>query len=680
MTASTVVPTPAGGLSLGRGVAAAAMTGFGVMTAELTAVRLLAPHFGDSAYVWTNVIGIILAALAGGAWFGGRLAARSDAVRWLWRLLLLAGGWLTLVPFVAGPLGGVMLPADLPLDAAMPALVRGSFVATAVLFGPPMLLLGAVSPLLITVVVRQAVAVGRAAGVLGAAGTLGSLVGTFAATHWLVPGFGCRVTSTIAAALLGLAAIATAWRPPQRGGSAVVLMIMVGSALLPRGPLRPAPPGRELLGERESRYQFLQVQRTTAADLPRQTLLVINEGLDSFHSVHVEGSQLTGGAYYDWHALAPLLVADGVRPANLHALSIGDAAGSLRAVYAGVHPNARVDGVDIDPECARLGRQFFAAPLAPGRDYTVDGRVFLATAGERWHVIHVDAYAHQVYVPAHLASREFFAAARERLLPDGVLACNVGGLRGDDPVLKAIGTTMATVFGHALAFQVPASRNFLLVARNGTEPEPERLRQFVFGEERLAEADAGAWRRIVSTAADRAAWIDVGQGGEVLVDDRPALDRLLHDSYLRRDDHGVALVSDGDLDAAGAEMLAFRQAQDRRWVEVLATVVRSRTPTPYLRELAGDARWSLRQVASAVAEYEAGLGLSPDPAAGARLRDKLAAAAADLQPITAAERTAARLGWLEMGAAGLLLLVLIAAHRMSRMPAAPSVRVSVAAR
>ena len=38
---------------------------------------------------------------------------------------------------------------------------------------------------------------------------------------------------------------------------------------------------------------------------------------------------------------------------------------------------------------------------------------------QRWHVIHVDAYAHQVYVPAHLASREFFAACRERLLPGG---------------------------------------------------------------------------------------------------------------------------------------------------------------------------------------------------------------------------------------------------------------------
>ena len=69
----------ADGLGPVRAVAAAAATGFGVMAAELTAVRLFAPHFGDSAYVWTNVIGVILAAMAVGAALGGRLGAREAA-------------------------------------------------------------------------------------------------------------------------------------------------------------------------------------------------------------------------------------------------------------------------------------------------------------------------------------------------------------------------------------------------------------------------------------------------------------------------------------------------------------------------------------------------------------------------------------------------------------------------
>ena len=56
---------PLTGVSFGRGLpralAASGLAGFACMAGELTAVRVLAPHFGDSASVWTNVIGVILA-------------------------------------------------------------------------------------------------------------------------------------------------------------------------------------------------------------------------------------------------------------------------------------------------------------------------------------------------------------------------------------------------------------------------------------------------------------------------------------------------------------------------------------------------------------------------------------------------------------------------------------------
>ena len=45
------------------------------MIVELAAVRLLAPWFGTSLVVWTNVIAVVLLALAAGYWIGARLAA-----------------------------------------------------------------------------------------------------------------------------------------------------------------------------------------------------------------------------------------------------------------------------------------------------------------------------------------------------------------------------------------------------------------------------------------------------------------------------------------------------------------------------------------------------------------------------------------------------------------------------
>lgn len=623
------------------------------MAAELTAVRLLAPHFGDSAYVWTNVIGVILAALAGGAVLGGRWAAAPQPERIAVRLLVGAGALLAVAPFVAEPVGAWLLPASLPLDSAMPALVRGSFVATALLFAPPLLLLGALSPLLVTALTLGGAPVGRAAGSVGAAGTLGSLAGTFAATHWLVPGLGCRLTMLGAAAvLLAGAALLSGTRRGAAAPSIAALVVLASGTLL-GSPFRPVGPGKRLLAEVESRCQFLQVQQEVDREGRERVQLVINEGLDSFHSLAIRGSAFTQ-AYYDWHALAPLLAGDGVRPPGLRALSIGDAAGTLRAVYAAVHPGAVVDAVDIDAATMELGERFFPGPKASGGAFVVDGRVFLANSREQWHVIHVDAYAHQVYVPAHLASREFFAAARQRLLPGGVIACNVGAIDLDDPVLHAIGATLHAEFGNAMALLVPGSRNALLVARTGPPLQPALLAPLVSERIGRHDADAEHWRTVLGSASDPVAWRTI-ETGPLLVDDRPKLDRLLLDSYVAVVDAGELLACSGSEDPVGAESAAFAARSRRDWAGVLAAVRSSRQQTAYLREQAGDARWGQRQLRAAIQEYEVARSLG-EGGAIRRVTLKLATVRELLEPIERAEQVAQRNGLLEAGLAVSMLV------------------------
>lgn len=647
----------AAGVPPAAGGAVAFLAGFGCMAAELTAVRLLAPHFGDSAYVWTNVIGVILAALAVGAWLGGRAASRAAVHVAAARVCLFAGAAIAAAPWIAPRLGAWLVPGDLPLDAAMPSMIRGSLAATLALFAPAMVALGALSPLLVTGIVRRGGDVGRASGAVAAAGTLGSLVGTFAATHWLVPMAGCRATLAIAGACLVAAAVVVA-AGRRRAFGAAIAGLLAASAVLPHGPMRPPAAGEQLVAEVESRVQYLQVLRTAAA--PARTRLAINEGLDSFHSLAIDGSCFTGGAYYDWHALAPLLAGDGRRPDGLRALSIGDAAGTLRRVYAAVHPGAAVDAVDIEAAAMRLGDEHFGGPKAAGRRYVVDGRVFLARAPERWHVVHVDAYAHQVYIPAHLASVEFFRAVHERLEAGGVVACNVGALRRDDPVLARIAASCRQVFGNASALLLPASRNALLVARRGAPIAPARLADRVVAGERFDNtADEAAWRALVAAAAD-GAWFEVGASSPVLVDDRPVLDLLLARSYLDRGDPAVATTCAGRQQAAEAEMAAFRARQRNDWGAVLAAVAGSAEATSYLRELAGDARWSLRQLRAAAAEYTAGLA-GADEASAARVRGKLANLAVDIDALDRAEAVAARNGGVALACCGVLVGLVIAA-------------------
>ncbi|MBL8736066.1 MAG: fused MFS/spermidine synthase, partial [Planctomycetes bacterium] len=271
--------------------------------------------------------------------------------------------------------------------------------------------------------------------------------------------------------------------------------------------------------------------------------------------------------------------------------------------------------------------------------------VFLRHATRRWHVIHVDAYAHQVYVPAHLASREFFELAHARLEPGGVLACNVGALRPDDPVLAAIAVTMGRSFGSVLALPVPNSRNVLLVGRRDAALAPERLTAASTTSAALLPDDAARWRSLLAHAADRAKWRSIA-GDRVLVDDRPELDELLLAGYLADDDPGEVVACAGPASATTAELDAYAARQRLDWQAVLQHVQSSATATSFLRELAGDARWALRHLRAADAEYASALASSPDAAARQRLERNLGFVREDLQRIEAARACSARNGWL----------------------------------
>jgi spermidine synthase len=648
-------------------VLTAAATGFGVMAAELTAVRLLAPHFGDSAYVWTNVIGVILAAMALGAMLGGRLSARSNAQTWPMRLLLSAGILLLLAPYLTQWLGGALLPDNLPLDAAMPALIRGSLVATALVFAPPMMLLAAVSPLLVVLLARGGHPLGRAAGDVAAAGTLGSLAGTFAATHWLVPGFGCRIALAVAAGVLLVAAtLASPPRLRKQGAATALLSLLIVFGY--RGPLKPVRPDIELLAERETAYQFLQVHHQHRDGDQGLTSLVINEGLDSFHSLAVEGSVFTNGAYYDWHMLAPGLASDDKNAPILRALSIGDAAGTLRQIYAAVHPGIEVDAVDIDAETMALGDDYFPGPKAEGDRYAIDGRLFLAHADRKWNIIHVDAYAHQVYVPAHLASREFFQAAYDRLEDGGILACNVGALNLDDAVLSAVAATVGDVFEDVRVLLIPQTRNALLVARRARPIEPENLlvtqSRVDAPSDELSENDRDHWQQILAMGGDPTNWHSMTNAGPVLRDDQPLLDELLFASYVDRTDPEASIQCNGPRSEADAEQASYEAFLIADWRGVLEAVATSRKETPYLRQLAGDARWHLRELKSAKLEYALGLATATTLGQTSALAQRIDRAREELIPIEAAESAATRNGWFAL-LASLGCIGLFAALRRS---------------
>jgi predicted membrane-bound spermidine synthase len=172
--------------------------GVATLAAEIAAQRLIAPAFGASTVVWANTIAVVLLALAVGYWAGGRLADRHPHARALAFTALFGAGLVALIPLGAIPLLG--------LTEDRLGELSGSLLVVLLLVGPPVLVLGAVSPWAIRLRVRTIEDAGDVTGRLYAISTAGGLVGTFASALLLIPLVGTRWTFLIAAALLAVAA------------------------------------------------------------------------------------------------------------------------------------------------------------------------------------------------------------------------------------------------------------------------------------------------------------------------------------------------------------------------------------------------------------------------------------------------------------------------------------------
>jgi len=179
------------------------VAGISTLGAEIAAARLVAPAFGASTVVWANTIAIVLVALAGGYWLGGRLADRHPHAPGMARAALLGAGLIALIPLLAIPL----------LNATEDALgeFAGSLVVLLILVAPPILVLGALSPWAIRLRLKAVDAAGDVTGNLYALSTAGGLVGNFAAALVLIPLVGTRWTFLLFAVLLALVSAPMAW-------------------------------------------------------------------------------------------------------------------------------------------------------------------------------------------------------------------------------------------------------------------------------------------------------------------------------------------------------------------------------------------------------------------------------------------------------------------------------------
>ena len=421
-------------------VVTAFISGMSIMALEMSASRLLAPYFGTSLFVWTNIIGITMISLSIGYYYGGRIADGKTDSKPMFRVLLGTGSFAVLIPFFA-PI--VMSVSQGAVSSGSAGVFYGSMLGTILLFAPPITALGGVSPYVIRLSTSGDGSYGTVAGRVFAVSTVGSILGTFLPVLLLIPIVGTKQTILIfgvALIVLGLIGLG------KQGLSLVALLLLFTTFLVGS-----ARPGEGVIFEKESVHNYIQVVEHSGV-----RYLKLNEGY-AYHSIYNPGSVTVNGVW-DYFNILPLLNRDAK-----DALIIGLAGGTVAREYRFFYPDLAVDGVELDSEIIKAGNTFFDMAGANLKTYNMDGRSFLKTTDKRYDIVIIDAYK-QPYIPFHLTTQEFFTEVRSKLRDGGIVAINVATTGSDSKVQLMLENTLASVYENVYTLDVPNTLNSIIIA------------------------------------------------------------------------------------------------------------------------------------------------------------------------------------------------------------------------
>jgi spermidine synthase len=441
------------------------VTGLCIMAIEMSAFRLLAPSFGTTQLLITNVIGTIMIALSAGYWLGGRLGDRYPTPRGIYWLVTGSALLTAAIPLISRP---ILVWADHAVASQNFGSFLSSLSAMVFIFMIPLGMLGMVSPYAIRISAGSKETVGTSAGRIYSLATVGSIVGTYLPTLIFIPWLGTRATILIFSAVMLLSG-GIGLLTVRRSRIATASVLVVFGCMLYSG-LGPVKGEADTVAENESLYNYIHVVKKNG-----RVLLYLNEG-HGYHSVRDPGSVLVGGV---WDTFLALPAMSKVTDEKMNVLIVGLAGGTIANQLSHYwRENLHIDGVEIDRKIIEAADRFFALDRRYLDVHIADGRSFLTGADSLYNVIILDAYK-QPYIPFHLTTVEFFTKCREHLRPGGVLGINVATFTENPEFLKMIAETLGAVFPYVYTFELAnddvAFKNVVLVAAS----DPPRLKDLI---------------------------------------------------------------------------------------------------------------------------------------------------------------------------------------------------------
>jgi len=443
-----------------------------VLVLEIVAGRILAPYVGVSLQTFTGIIGTVLAAIALGAWLGGRLADSREPSGLLGPVLV-AGGILAIVSPAFVTVVGSGIQAEDPATIVVLAFVG---------FFAPAVVLSMVTPIAAKLLIASLDTAGSVVGNLSAIGTAGALFGTFVTGFVLIAAVPSKpITWIVGAVLTALGIVASLKRSRGVVVPAIVLGILafgVSTAL--------AQPC-----DHETAYSCVRVVTDPAR--PSGRVLILDTFVNSY--VDVEDPTYLSSRY----ARVTDAVIEGVMPEGpLDIAYIGGGGYTLPRFYQETRGGSSTV-LELDPSLLDIAVSELGLVEGPWLTTVVgDARLTLEGLNDgAFDVIVGDAFSGRS-VPWHLTTREFLTEVRKKLKPEGLYVMNTV----DHPPMRfarAEAATIADVFPY-VAVVAPQSYidligggNVVLVGSNQPIP-PVVVGALVTNEERvLTDTLASDW-------------------------------------------------------------------------------------------------------------------------------------------------------------------------------------------
>ena len=497
-----------------------ALSAAGGLVVEIVAGRMIAPYLGMSLYTWTAIIAVVLAGFSLGHWVGGIVAEYETGRARRWTAWTLVGAALS------ATLSLVLIRVlSEPVIALGFAPVPTILILTTLLFFMPSFFVGIPSPVLAKLAIDEKPGeTGRILGAFYATGALGSIIGTLAAGYVFISWIGSiRTILLVAAVYLALAMILFAVGAARRAQDEraqfsvlpALLSLIVAGAVAAAGVRSDA--FTDVCAVESNYFCMRAVDITGDIGEPARVMVLDHLG----HGINMrDHPQALLSPYVEAQDVLARLHSGDTSP--YRAFFMGGGAYTLPRAWLDIRPDVEITVAEIDPAVTRYAiSDFWFEPDPRVEIIHADARRKLAEIDARYDVIVADAF-HDITVPQHLVTGEFFRLVRSRLNDGGIFLLNIIDHHQAPRLALSLTETLRPIFPVVELWdsREQGERSTFVIA---ALPRPTPIARFESRVQPILGREAG-WERV-----DEARYAEMVREAAplVLTDDFAPVDRLI---------------------------------------------------------------------------------------------------------------------------------------------------------